>query len=217
MIKVTRETHETPAWASEYMTRIGGRNRFGEPNLRVVWSNSCLGWVGGKFEVHDEAGNFVREVYKLEWMPRYPIENRWLVEQWIAPEKFGTPSSWMAQTKDFSEEGNIPQLGPFPFRGRYQLCCTLEMPDGEFLQLSPDVLEDVATAFRIKDEMRRQREGNELLKRQALRDDAAAMVNQRGKKVEQDAEWAKNEMRSELFAGKLGSDSSVTHPTVTVL
>jgi hypothetical protein len=197
-IRVLHETHDTPEWAEQYMARIGGKNRFGEPNLRIAWSNSCLGWIGGKFEERDAESNLIREVFKLEWMPKYPIENRWLIEQWIAPEKFGTPESWMAKTKDYTEEGNIPQLGPFPFRGRYQLCCVLE-ENGQFLQLTYDVLEDVATAFRIKNEMRRALERSDLAKKSALNDDKAAIQKQREGKIAQDAEWIKEEMRSDIF------------------
>ena len=125
MIRVLRETHEAPAWAEEFLTLVGGHNRFGEPNLRVVWSNSRLGLVGGRFEERDEEGTLLREVFKLQTMPKYPIEDRWLIEQWVAPEKFGTPQSWLAQTKpaaDYAEEGNIPQLGPYPDRRRPTPC-----------------------------------------------------------------------------------------------
>ncbi len=180
------------------MTEIEGRNRFGDPNLRVIWSNSCLGWVGGKFEERTGDGDLVREVLKLEWMPKYLIENRWLVEQWIAPEKLGTPDSWMTKTKEYGEEGNIPQLGPYPYRGRYQLCCVLETPDGQFLQLSRDLLEDVATGFRLK---------RAITYMQGLLAEKNAIEKRHQKKLDDDAEWAKNEMRSELFV----------QPAVTVL
>jgi hypothetical protein len=193
-----REVHETPAWASEQMARMGGWNRFDEPNLRVVWSNSRLGFVGGKFEERDEEGYLLREVFKLQRMPKYPVENRWIIEQWVAPEKFGTPETWMAKTKEYGEEGNIPQLGPYPSRGDYQLCCVLETPDREFLQLSVDVLEDVATGFRLK---------RAITYMQGLLAEKSAIEKRKQEKIDDDAEWVKNEMRSELFL----------QPAVTVL
>ena len=190
MIRVLRETHDTPAWAEEYLTRVGGLNRFGEPNLRVVWSNSRLGFVGGKFEERDEEGALIREKFALDFMPKYPIEDRWIVEQWLAPEKFGTPQSWMAATKDYVGEGNIPQLGPYPSRGEYQLSCVLETTDGQFLQLQRWILEDFWLQFRRK---------RELSYLAGLMLEKQAIQKKKQKQLDDDADWAKNEMRSPLF------------------
>ena len=46
MIRVVRETHETPADLVERVARAGGWNRFGEPNFRVVWGvvAARVGW-----------------------------------------------------------------------------------------------------------------------------------------------------------------------------
>jgi hypothetical protein len=189
-IKVLREVYETPAWAEEYLTQVGGLNRFGAPNLRVVWSNSRLGFVGGKFEERDEEGALIREKFALNFMPKYPIEDRWLIEQWIAPEKFGTPTSWFAQTKEYLEEGNIPQLGPYPSRGEYQVSCVLETTDGQFLQLQRWILEDFWKQFRAK---------RELTYLAGLMLEKQALETKKQKQKESDAEWAKEEMRSSVF------------------
>jgi len=188
------------------MLRMGGNNRFGGPNLRVMWSNSRLGWIGGKHEDRDESGNLIREVLTIRRMPKYPVKNRWIVEQWKPPEFYGSPESWFRKTTEF-DEGNIPQLGPYPYRGDYQLVSTLETAAGEFEQLSIDLLEDIATAFRIKEELRLKREASELVDQQAFRDEKSAIEKQKQKQIADDEEWAKNEMRSPLFI----------QPAVTVL
>jgi hypothetical protein len=148
-ILVLRETHTPPDWATDFLTRAGGLNRFGEPNFRVIWGWNRLGWVGGRFTDHDGSGTVVREVLDVRLMPKYPCVNRWIVEQWLPPEKYGSPENWYRQTKEWGEEGNIPQLGPYPSRGDYELLCVLETPEQEFVQLTTSILDDVLVALRF--------------------------------------------------------------------
>ena len=42
---------------------------------------------------------------------------------------------------------SIPALGPYPARGEYEHCFTLEGPRGEFVQLTPTVAEHIARAI----------------------------------------------------------------------
>src|SRR3989442_3070001 len=48
MIRVLRETHETPESVRRRLRLAGGINRYGEPNYRAVWGWSRLTWIGGK-------------------------------------------------------------------------------------------------------------------------------------------------------------------------
>ena len=50
MIRVLRETHDTPEAVARRLERAGGLNCFGEPNYRAVWGWNRLAWIGGKFE-----------------------------------------------------------------------------------------------------------------------------------------------------------------------
>jgi hypothetical protein len=143
---------ETPAWAQRELRLAGGNNRFGEPNFRLTWGWNLFDWIGGKWEDRDDAGHLIREVLALRWVQKYPMFlNRWIVEKWVAPEKYGTPESWYRQTREWGEEGNIPQLGPYPERGRYQLCCVIEL-NGHFVQLTPTILYDVIQAVIYKEQ-----------------------------------------------------------------
>jgi len=84
-------------------------------------------------------------------VPKYPtLKNFWIVEHWQAPEKFGSPESWDRKTREWGEEGNIPQLGPYPSRGRYGLACVLQGADGKAIPLTETVLEDVIYAVVTK-------------------------------------------------------------------
>lgn len=146
-----RESYGTPAWAASRLIAAGGLNRFGEPNFRVTWSNNLLDWIGGRWEDRDSEGSLLREVLELRYLPKYAhLANRWIIEQWEAPEKFGSPQSWLRQTKHWGEDGNIPQLGPYPERGRYAFLCVLDTKSGGWVQLTSTLLDEVITALRWK-------------------------------------------------------------------
>jgi hypothetical protein len=133
MIRVIRETHDTPENVAHRLARAGGTNRYGEPNYRAIWGWNRLAWIGGKFEDRDEHGALLRERVELRKEPKYPAVNRWHVERWLPPETYGSPRAWYAQTIERENGISIPALGPYPSRGEYEHCFTLETPRGEFL------------------------------------------------------------------------------------
>jgi hypothetical protein len=147
-ILVGREVYETPENVARRLKVAGGVNRFGEANYRAVWGWKRLAWIGGKFEERDEAsGALVREVIQLRQEPKYPAVNRWHIEKWMAPESYGTPQTWYAQTMEIADGRNVAALGPYPERGDYEHCFTLEGPRGEYVQLTATVAEHVARAI----------------------------------------------------------------------
>jgi len=137
MIRVTRETHRTPASICERVTRAGGLNRLGEPNFRVVWGGARLAWIGGRWTDRDASGNVVREAIELRREPKYFPHDRWHIERWMPPEAYGSPELWHAQTTEVEDGIAIPALGPYPSRGDYEHCFTLAGGRGEFIPLSP--------------------------------------------------------------------------------
>jgi hypothetical protein len=148
MIQVIRETHETPDNVALRLARAGGLNRFGEPNYRSIWGWNRLAWIGGKFADRDPAtGSLLREVVELRLEPKYAAFNRWHIERWVPPESYGSPRLWYAQTIERENGISIPALGPYPSRGEYEHCFTLEGPRGEFVQLTPTVAEHIARAI----------------------------------------------------------------------
>ncbi|HEV2195045.1 MAG TPA: hypothetical protein VGR55_05665 [Candidatus Acidoferrum sp.] len=147
MIQVLRETHDAPETVAHRLARAGGLNRLNEPNYRAVWGWNRLAWIGGKFEDRDEHGNLLRERIELREEPKYPAVNRWHIERWLPPEAYGSPRQWYTQTLERENGISIPVLGPYPSRGEYEHCFTLEGPRGEFLQLTPTVAEHIARAI----------------------------------------------------------------------
>jgi hypothetical protein len=147
MIHVLRETHDTPEPVAYRLARAGGINRFGEANYRAVWGWNRLAWIGGKFEDRDAQGAFLRERVELRQEPKYPAVNRWHIERWLPPETYGSPRAWYAQTIERENGISIPALGPYPSRGEYEHCFTLECLRGQFIQLTPTVAEHIARAI----------------------------------------------------------------------
>ncbi len=147
MIRVLRETHETPEAVAHRLQGAGGINRLGEANYRAVWGWNRLAWIGGKFEDRDEHGALLRERIELRLEPKYPAVNRWHIERWLPPEAYGAPRGWYAQTIESENGISIPALGPYPSRGEYEHCFTLEDPRGKFLQLTPTIAEHIARAI----------------------------------------------------------------------
>jgi len=147
VIRVVRETHDTPESVARRLELAGGRNRFGEPNYRAVWGWNRLAWIGGKFEDRDEHGVLIRERIELRKEPKYPAVNRWHIERWVPPEVYGAPRAWYAQTSEIANGQTVAALGPYPERGEYEHCFTLETPQGEFIQLTPTIAEHIARAI----------------------------------------------------------------------
>jgi hypothetical protein len=147
MISVLRETHQPSPSIEERLRLAGGCNRYGDANYRAVWGWNRLAWIGGKFEERDEHGALLRERIELRREPKYPAVNRWHIERWVPPEVYGSPRAWYAQTVEIADGRSIPALGPYPSRGEYEHCFTLESPRGEFVQLTPTIGEHIARAI----------------------------------------------------------------------
>jgi hypothetical protein len=170
MIRVIRETHEAPEDVARRLAAAGGMNRYGEPNYRVVWGWNRLSWIGGKFEDRDEHGKLLREVVELRQEPKYAAVNRWHVERWVAPETYGSPRAWYAQTVENAGGKSVPALGPYPERGEYEHCFTVQGADGEFVQLTPTIVEHLARAIEWSRRQPRAKGRERLYEREARED-----------------------------------------------
>ncbi len=183
-----RETHDTPPEVSEVLRVAGGVNQFGEAIFRACWGWSRLDWIGGTWEDRDEHGVLLREVTEFRREPKYFPANRWHIERWMPPETYGTPKMWYGGTLG-------AELGPYPSRGDYEHCFTLETPEGGFLQLTPAIARHVARALEYSRSLIR---GNRLASRNRFID-------------KQDRDY-------DSFADSVLNDgSTITGPVVNVL
>jgi hypothetical protein len=172
MIQVLRETQEPPACVQYRLMRAGGLNRFNEPNFRVVWGWNRLAWIGGKFEDRNASGDLLRSVVELRQEPKYADVNRWHVERWLPPEAYGSPRQWYAQTIERADGISIPALGPYPHRGEYEHCFTIQGLRGEFVQLTPTIVEKIAEAIEWSRGRSRAKRRERLYERESRNDNA---------------------------------------------
>jgi hypothetical protein len=104
-----------PPEFQERVTQAGGVNRYGEPNFKIVWSETETMRAGGEWS-HDGFIGY-RDV------PKYRGPGCWVILQWNAPELYGTPESYYVQNYD--ESSGLQTLGEFPYRGRYEILYAL--------------------------------------------------------------------------------------------
>lgn len=178
MIEVVTENKRCPAWIQQRITRAGGRNLYGQPNFRLVWGWSRLTWVGGKWEEWDD-GRLKSVVYEYRQVPKYDPFFRWHVEKWMPPSFYGSPDQWYASTLEVIDGRNFHELGPYPSRGEYEHCWTLqEAGTGRYITL------DCGAADKIVQAVIRGRELVHKDKRASLE-----KLRERQRKAEQ--EWEK--------------------------
>ncbi len=146
-VRIGREAKDAPREIQALATKIGGLNFLGEPNFRIVWGWSRLCIIAGEWTDCDSAGNYLRTVGQYRWEPKYMPFDRWHLEKWLPPEHFGPRSYWHEITKEIFNGVSFAALGPFPSRGEYEHCFTIEDQDGSYLPLSPYVVETVILAI----------------------------------------------------------------------
>jgi hypothetical protein len=169
MIRILRETHSPPNEIARRLTVAGGRNRFGQPNFRAVWGWCRLSWIGGKWEDRDpQSGKTVRETIGERLEPKYVPFDRWHIERWCPPEMYGSPEDWQTQTAEIIDGKTISGLGPYPSRGEYEHVFTLEGPRGEFVQLTPAIVEQLSRMIEASRAAPRQPGRESLYRREAV-------------------------------------------------
>jgi hypothetical protein len=145
-----------PGDTNEYLAERHGCGFMGFPTYRLIFSSHVFCFSGGEWCDWDEnipaelRGRMVadatgrgltpethaeRRVIEVRRIPKYAEHDDnpgWMLERWMAPAYFGTPSWWEDQVVPGT---TIPRLGPYPHQGEYILVegpyC--EAPTGPFL------------------------------------------------------------------------------------
>jgi hypothetical protein len=154
------EKHETPTWVADRIKAVGGLNRFGEANFRVIWGGNRYHTVGGFFkkiiQATDESGQkkaAVIEVAETRQLLAYHPE-RWHLERFRDVDFYGSPDEWYEQTTlkappwwDYSElweldeRSKILTMGPYPSCGDFEhvfylaMCPHMTAEDSEWCAL----------------------------------------------------------------------------------
>lgn len=94
-----------------YVTAVGGKNRFGDPNFKIAWGQTETEIIYG-IDANGRKGQHIK--FKHDGIAA------WFIEAWKPPECFGTPELWYALSWD--PESETHTLGEFPWRGQYMPC-----------------------------------------------------------------------------------------------
>lgn len=127
--------YDIPKTLNTRLIAVGGLNRFGEPNYRVVWGQTRLTWIGGEWAIQDVNGNETGHVTEERQVPKYFPADRYYLEKWMPPEHYGSPESWAEYQIEKVDGIRIPNLGPYPSRGEYELSMRFQKEDGSYASL----------------------------------------------------------------------------------
>jgi hypothetical protein len=131
------ETRECPLEIQERLTRMFGRNQFGDPHIKIVWNQSQfirLGWQWKDSFGCEHTG--YRERYQGDGTPC------WMVMRWKPAGFYGSPDTYYANTwmpsRTAAEDLNHRQgeagfdspdgfyvTAEYPYRGRYEIVVPL--------------------------------------------------------------------------------------------
>jgi hypothetical protein len=105
------ERRKCPPEYQEHVNRLGGLNRFGEPNFLLVWGQTHTDVIYGQMQDGKRGQHTVLMFHDIP---------AWHLLQWKPPELFGTAQAWYAMTWQPDDELHI--LGDYPIRGVYLPC-----------------------------------------------------------------------------------------------
>jgi len=89
------ERRDVPREYVQHVNSIGGFNRYGEPNFRIVWGQNDTILVYGT-DANGRKGQHV--ILKHGGVPA------WFIDVWKPPECYGTPELWYALTWDWETD-----------------------------------------------------------------------------------------------------------------
>lgn len=106
----------------ERLTERGGLNPNGEPMFRVLRGCDRFTMIGGPWVKFDDNGNEIGIQVEMRRVLKYPgTENRYIFEQWVPAENYGTPAQWEQKHTKVYNGHRIEELGQYPANGDYEL------------------------------------------------------------------------------------------------
>ena len=170
---------QCPEWFQEELTRIGGTNRYDQPNFIVRWGQGgepeCVYRAGGEWSVEGQPS--YRGYRNLLVGGGTPS---WMLMQWQDTLSYGTPESFYVGNLD--NDTDLQTLGEYPYSGKYTLLynmCWRDMQNGkmhiEAMPLNSFVLDTVVPIIIQAREISYEKT-MAALKEQKDKDDAADLV-----------------------------------------
>lgn len=123
---------EPPHEVQEFLADYGGRNLNGDPNFRLVWSNSRTSTRTKRFIDTDIHGNVLRETIETREVLKYglpKLRDRFIIEQWYPASHYGSPEYWQRSNSQWQDGRLIQPIGGYPARGDYEYVDVVEWFD----------------------------------------------------------------------------------------
>ena len=123
---------EVPGDVQSYLAKYGGLNIHGDPNFRVVWSNSRTVKRTKRFIDTDAHGNVLRETVETREVLKYAtpkLRDRFIIEMWYPASHFGDPDYWQRANTQWVDGRLVQPIGDYPARGEYEYVDTVELID----------------------------------------------------------------------------------------
>lgn len=123
---------DPPSGVQEFLTEYGGKNTYGEPNFRVVWSNGRIVKRTRRFIDTDASGNIVRQAVGTRTIRRYNVpslRDRFVIERWYPASFYGDPDTWQYANTKMIDGHLVQPIGDYPVRGDYEHIDTVESVD----------------------------------------------------------------------------------------
>jgi hypothetical protein len=130
-MSVGLERRKCPAEFQSRLTRMFGKNQFGEPLIKVVWGQSQFIRMGNEYRgCHGESRVGYRNISAGNAC--------WQIMRWKAPINYGSPDVYYANTymsiaQRFTDDGmpfddaeGFYVTGEYPWRGRYETMYALQ-------------------------------------------------------------------------------------------
>lgn len=104
------EPRKAPKAFQDQLTRLFGRNKFGDPNFIIVWGQTYtirLGnvWANG------------RKGYK-DRLVQHNVPC-WVIMRWRSPREYGTPELYYLES--YEPNTGVYITGEYPWKGRYEI------------------------------------------------------------------------------------------------
>lgn len=170
------EHHGCPSYAALRLLTVGGRNRFGEPNWRIVWGYDRIVKITGRWDIMEPAKiigqpvrgpdgrlhqpiiapRLVQSKLETREVPKYLPGNCWHLERWRPPEAYGTPEQWRERGLEVEGGITVDTAGEYPARGDWELVLPLTddgTPQGKCVHLDAAYVELVVNLVQRSDDV----------------------------------------------------------------
>ena len=108
------ERRKCPAEYQDRLTRMFGKNQFGDPNFKIAWAQTQTIRMGNEWiDRNGRRTICYRDYYQGDGTPC------WMIMQWMPPSHYGSPATYY--DRSFDELTYTYHTGEYPWRGRYEI------------------------------------------------------------------------------------------------